>query len=336
MILTRGTARAMRGCGAFKIFVNGFLRGGWVELARSFKRLRENNMRKQMFFFVSSNARPPRGSYLYYKNRSHSRAAVPARGGDAARTQHRPPSSTSVRPSVAEFVRSEEAAGHVEVARERLNLLPERRDVRAIGRLDVLLKVSELRPARLRLAVDRDLHALVDQVRDFDEIIFQHPARRHRRRPDADAARDERGRVPGDGVLVQRDVRLVENVLHARAVDAHRSKVAQDEVVIRAARDERVAELRQPVRERRAVGDDLLLVPDELRGHRLLERDRERADRVVVRAALKPGENRAVDLLFELLLVEDHPAAGAAEGFVRRRRDDVRVRERIVHELRGD
>ena len=54
MILTRGTARAMRGCGAFKIFVNGFLRGGWVELARSFKRLRENNMRKQMFFFEMS------------------------------------------------------------------------------------------------------------------------------------------------------------------------------------------------------------------------------------------------------------------------------------------
>jgi hypothetical protein len=32
MILTRGTVRAMRGCGAFKIFVNGFLRPRRVRL----------------------------------------------------------------------------------------------------------------------------------------------------------------------------------------------------------------------------------------------------------------------------------------------------------------
>ena len=47
------------------------------------------------------------------------------------------------------------------------------------------------------------------------------------------------------------------------------------------------------------------------------------------RAALEAGEDRRVDLLGELLVVgEDHAAAGPAQRLVRRRRDDMGVRER--------
>ena len=99
---------------------------------------------------------------------------------------------------------------------------------------------------------------------------------------------------------------------------------------------DRVAELLHALGERRAVGDDLALVADKLGRGGHLERDGERRDRVVVRAALQPREHGAVDGLLEVLAVEDHAAARAAQALVRRRRDDVAVRERRRRDAGGD
>ena len=59
------------------------------------------------------------------------------------------------------------------------------------------------------------------------------------------------------------------------------------------------------------------------------ERDGLGGDDVHERAALAAGEDAAVDRLGQLFVVgQDQPAARAAEGLVRRRGDDVGVRER--------
>ena len=75
----------------------------------------------------------------------------------------------------------------------------------------------------------------------------------------------------------------------------------------------------------------------ELRPQRLAERHRLGGDDVHQRAALHAGEDGRVDLLGEVLLVgEDHGAARAAQGLVRGRGDDVRVRERRGMRAAGD
>jgi hypothetical protein len=77
-----------------------------------------------------------------------------------------------------------------------------------------------------------------------------------------------------------------------------------------------------------AFCDDLLLVGLELGLEGLAERDRLREDDVHERPALRPGEERAVGLLEDLLVVgEDQPAPRAAQALVRRRRHDMAVGE---------
>ena len=76
----------------------------------------------------------------------------------------------------------------------------------------------------------------------------------------------------------------------ARTVDAARLEVDEEQVVVGAARDERVAARRHRLGERLRVREHLLLVRLELGGRRLLERGGERRDRVVVRPALEAGE----------------------------------------------
>lgn len=88
-------------------------------------------------------------------------------------------------------------------------------------------------------------------------------------------------------VLVQRDVHKVQQRLHARAVDARWLQVDQHQVVIGAAGHDVVAQLLHALAQCLAVGDDLLLVLDELGGVGHLEGHRQGADGVVVRAALR-------------------------------------------------
>ena len=67
-----------------------------------------------------------------------------------------------------------------------------------------------------------------------------------------------------------------------------------------------------------------------------LQRDGLGGDDVHQRAALLAGEDRAVDVLGELLAAEDDPAARAAEGLVDRRRDDVGVLDGVRVLAGGD
>merc|ERR1719345_37762 len=125
---------------------------------------------------------------------------------------------------------------------------------------------------------------------------------------------------------------LLEDGLDARAVDARRLEVDEEQVVVRAARDERVAARRHRRREGGVVLEDLRLVRGELGRGRLLERGGEGGDGVVVRPALVPREDRLVDRTLDVvqyllplfghgadaLAREDHRAARAAERLVRR------------------
>ena len=74
---------------------------------------------------------------------------------------------------------------------------------------------------------------------DGAHLVRPEAARRRGRRPDADAGgRVRRQRVEGDGVLVDRDADLVEEVLGLLAGDTQRRDVDEHEVVVRAARDD--------------------------------------------------------------------------------------------------
>ena len=95
------------------------------------------------------------------------------------------------------------------------------------------------------------------------------------------------------------------------------------------ARDERLGE-------RVGVGAHLLLVRAELLRRGDLEARRLRGDHVLERAALEPGEDRAVDRRRVLLAAEDEPGARAGERLVRRRGDDVAVLDRVRVEPGGD
>ena len=224
----------------------------------------------------------------------------------------------------------------MEPIREVLHFRSQRLDVGAVVSGEVLVEVLELGPLRRRLALDGDLDTLVDEVGDAGEVLLEHAAGGHGGRPDADASGDERRGVSGDAVLVEGDVREVEDALHPGAVDAVGAEVAEDEVVIGPAGDEGVPELRESAGEGGAILDNLLLVVDKFGGGRLLQRHGEGADGVVVGTALEPGEHRAVDRLLVLLLVEDHAASGTSQGLVRGGGDHVRVGEGIVHDVRRD
>ena len=91
------------------------------------------------------------------------------------------------------------------------------------------------------------------------------------------------------------------------------------------------------VGERPRVGDRLALAGAEGLGLGDPERHGLGGDDVHQRAALLAGEDRAVDLLRELLVVgQDHPAARAAERLVDRGRGHVRVLDRVRVLAGGD
>lgn len=135
---------------------------------------------------------------------------------------------------------------------------------------------------------------------------------------------------------------MFEDGFDAGAVEGVRAKVEQHHVAVGAVGDEFVAEAFEFNFQRFGVGDDLLLVLFEFGGGGLFEGDGQGGDGVVVGAALVAREDGEVDGAFEVVeelfaglgvgfphafAVEDHGAAGAAEGFVGCGGDDVGVVE---------
>lgn len=111
-------------------------------------------------------------------------------------------------------------------------------------------------------------------------------------------------------------------------------------MVVGPARLELVPLVDQTLCEGAGVVDDGLGVGLEARVGRLLERDGDAGDRVVVGAALAGGEDGVVDARLEVgLLVlpeEDQAGSGPAERLVRGGGDHVAVGERVVLGLAGD
>ena len=140
------------------------------------------------------------------------------------------------------------------------------------------------------------------------------------------AARDEgRLRVARYRVLVYRDENLVESLLEFLSRKGERTKVAEHEVVVRAARDESKALGEKPVGESARVLHYLLLICLEFGLQSLAERYSLRRDHVHERTALRAGEYSLVYRLRVFVSAHYHAAAGTSEGLVSRRRDDVRV-----------
>eukprot|EP00982_Pelagococcus_subviridis_P017235 31525-Pelagococcus_subviridis.AAC.1 len=119
-------------------------------------------------------------------------------------------------------------------------------------------------------------------------------------------------------------------------------------MILRAVRHELIPARHERVRERRRVRLDLRLIRLEHRPGGVFQSHRERADLVVVRAALQRRKHRHVDLALVVVRLplrlaslrgartaaeEDHPRARTAEGLVRRRRDDVGHRAALVGDI---
>ena len=107
-------------------------------------------------------------------------------------------------------------------------------------------------------------------------------------------------------------------------------------MVVRAAGDKAHTALLQRLGEHGGIFDHLLLIGAEGRLQRLAEADRLAGDDVHERAALRAGENGAVDLFGKLVAAEDDRAARAAQRLVRRAGDDIGIRHRTRVHARGD
>ena len=107
-------------------------------------------------------------------------------------------------------------------------------------------------------------------------------------------------------------------------------------MVVRAAGDKAHTALLQRLGEHGGIFDHLLLIGAEGRLQRLTEADRLAGDDVHERAALRAGENGAVDLFGKLVAAENDRTARAAQRLVRRAGDDIGIRHRARVHASGD
>lgn len=156
------------------------------------------------------------------------------------------------------------------------------------------------------LACDASAHRVipggVEHVRDPPSDSFHlglfHPARRKRRRPDADAGGDLGGtRVVRDGVLVDGDPDGFEGFLGLGAGDVLVAQIDEEEMTVGSAGDQFVAAFDENLAEAPGVSDDLLLVGPEFGPKRLAEGDGLGEDDMAERPALKAGKHRPVEFV---------------------------------------
>jgi hypothetical protein len=125
--------------------------------------------------------------------------------------------------------------------------------------------------------------------------------------------------------------------LGAGEVFVARPQIDQHQMVVSSATDHAVAVLGQRGSEGLGVFDDLLRVGLEFRLEVFAERDGFGGDDVHERSPLHAGEDGFVDLHGDLRIVgHDHPAARAAQGFVRGGRHNVSMWKRRRMHAGGD
>ena len=182
--------------------------------------------------------------------------------------------------------------------------------------------LGDARAQRAEVGVGAD--RLSDHAADLVRVGLVEAAHGRGRRADADARGDRRrALVERHGVAVDGHEDVVQPLLHVLARERAVAQVELDEVRVGAARQQLAALLGDALGERRRVGLDRALVVAVGLGHRDREADGLGGRDVAERAALQAREDRAVDLLRELLAAEDEARARAGERLVRGRADDV-------------
>mmetsp|Transcript_19454 Transcript_19454/g.34683 ORF Transcript_19454/g.34683 Transcript_19454/m.34683 type:complete len:299 (-) Transcript_19454:608-1504(-) len=193
--------------------------------------------------------------------------------------------------------------------------------------------------AEALLDVHGDLHGLVHKLGDLIKVGLGEAAAGEGGSAHAEATGHQRTDVPRHSVLVGSNVRQLQHLLHTRAIHTLGSEVHKAEVVVSSARHQRIAALLHSLCQSLRVLQHLHLVLLELGGGRLLQRASEAGDGVVVGAALQAREDGEVDLVLDVvhygvtllvgallpLAVEDHCAAGPAQGLVSGGCDHIRV-----------
>ena len=140
-----------------------------------------------------------------------------------------------------------------------------------------------------------DPDRLINVLGDTLKVLPAEAAGRHSGRPDADAARGQGRLIARDGVLVAGDVDLFEDSFNTGAIERMLTEVDEDHMRVGAVGDELMAKGLELILEGLGVRDDIVLTSLELGGLRLLERDGEGGDSVVVRTTLMTGEDGEVD-----------------------------------------
>ena len=143
-----------------------------------------------------------------------------------------------------------------------------------------------------------------------------------------------RSRVVGDGVAVDGDADLSEQIFGLGSVEGRVAQIDEDEVDVGAAGEDGDSAFGdvvfgQAAGEFAGAGQGPLLPVDEGVGGGQAEGHGLAGDDVFEGSALLSGEDCGIDLLRDVRVIgEDDAASGAAEGLVRRRRHDVGVRDR--------
>lgn len=232
------------------------------------------------------------------------------------------------------------------------DLLLEVVDLGDLSASDLDLEVLELVGLLGKGALDflADLDALINVGGDTLKVGSAKATAGHGWGAYADAARSQGALVAGDAVLVASNVHLLQDSLNAGAIQRVGAQVDQNHVRVRAVRDKLVSQSLELVLEGLGVVHHLLLVCLELGCGCLLERDGQRGDGVVVRAALVAGEDGEVDGLLQVvhdffalgihradaLAEEDHGTTGPAERLVRGSGDHIGIVEGRRDDTRRD
>ena len=120
----------------------------------------------------------------------------------------------------------------------------------------------------------------------------------------------------GHGVLVHRDVGVLQQVFHLLAGHFRAGEVQQQQVVVGSAGYHADAFFTEGLFHGLRIQDDLMLIGPEVFLQRFAEADSLTGDHMLQRAALGSGEDSLVDGLGILFTAQDHTAAGTAQGLV--------------------
>ena len=181
----------------------------------------------------------------------------------------------------------------------------------------------------LSFLLGKDGEAAVDEESHLADILLLHAASGDRGSTDPDAG-GGRGAalVKGDSVFVDGDADFVESNLSLGAVETLHAEIHEEAMVIRAAGDDTVAELREFGSHGLGVTDNLGGIGAEFRLESLAEAGSLGGDDVHERPALHTGESGAVEFLGPFFLAHDQPAARTAEALVRGGGHEVGIRNR--------